>query len=275
MKIGVAVLLLVGSVLHATEPEVAVQLSACRAEFRTHDSSNKPGFSVRLELTPAPGFSLCATETLEPKLTAVDANGKKHKATAARMLQVEGAEGKAYAIFSIPKRPSGKKVKVEGQLELQIAKDMVRHEAQNINLLEGSTINLGGTEFTLIPDKENAEKKNKEGERLRHAELKLRYPAQVSIMQISRCWEQEPHAEGESSEHYTQEVDYTTTCSEDGTTKVTTIILEDVRPCASLQISTCAEKKNITVPFRFEVTLSEAVEIQTEPPAAKSDEKKL
>ena len=274
MKLGVAVLLLVGSVLQATEPEVAVQLSSCRAEFRTHDSTNKPGFSVRLALTPAPGLSLCETESLEPTLTVVDAGGKKNKATTARLYYAQGNTSKTYAVFTLPKRPSGKKVTVEGQMKLQIAKDLVQHGAQSINLLEGGSMNLGGTAFTLTPAKANADKKNKEGARLRHAEVKLSYPAQICVMQISRCWEQEPQAEGEVCEDFTQEVDYSTTQSEDGATKVTTIILEDVRPCPTLQISTCAEKKTITVPFRFEVTLSEAVDIQTEAPAAKSDEKK-
>ena len=274
MKSGVAVLLLIGAVLQAEEADVAVQLASCRSEFRTHDSTNKPGFAVRLQLTPAPGLSLCETETLEPKLTVTDTNGKKHKATTARLHREENGSNKADAVFTIPKRPSGSKVKVEGEMRLTIARDLVQHAPQSINLLEGGKIMLGNTEFTLTPAAANATKNNREGERLRHAEVTLRYPAQISIMQISRCWEQEPHAEGECSEHYTQEVDYTTKSSEDGATKLTTIILADARPCPSLQISTCAEKKEITVPFHFEVTLSEAVELPSQKPKPKSDAKK-
>lgn len=274
MKLGVAVLLLTGAVLSAEETDVAVQLASFRSEFRTHNYTDKPGFAVKLELTPAPGLSLCGTENLEPKMTAIDANGKKLKATTARLKTDVGGSDKAYAVFTIPKRPNGKKVKLEGEMQLTVARDLVQHAPQSINLLEDGKMTLGTTEFTVTPAKTNAAKKNREGERLRHAEVTLSYPAQLSIMQISRCWEQEPGAEDAAADSYTQELDYSTTLSKDGTTKTTTIELQDVRHCPMLQISTCAEKKNITVPFHFEVTLSEAVELQSTEPKQQSDKKK-
>ncbi|MDO4750561.1 MAG: hypothetical protein Q4A24_00520 [Akkermansia sp.] len=270
MKSAIAMLLLCGIMVNAAEPDLTVRLSSCRSEFRTHDSTDKPGLIVRLQLIPAAGISLCDTEKLNPNLTVTDASGKKHKATAARIYRTEDDTQQIFAEYTIAKRPTGAKLQADGTLELTTAKDLVLHEPISVNLLAASEFKLGETTFTVTPAEANANKNNMEGERLRRAEITITYPAATTIMQISRCWLSEPQEGAESTESFTQELQFTTKLNDDATKKSTTLIIVDALHTPSLQISTCAEKNKIKQAFHFELTLSEVVEIT---PSAEAEQK--
>lgn len=244
------------------QPEVSVQLASTRTEYRTHDESAKPGFSIRLELTPAPGVSLIETEKLLPQLTVIDALGKRHPASSARIYTAEDGSNKSYAEFTTVKRPSGAKVTIEGTLHLTVARDKKQHEPFSIDLLGGETsVKRGEITFHLKPHEENAGKGNRAGDRLHRAQLALRYPASVTIMQISRHWAVDDEENDLHTSLFIQELDYKTTLSENKEEQTTDLVLVDALVQPTLQISTCTEKKELSLPLHFDVTLSEAVEI--------------
>ncbi len=242
-------------ICHADQPEVSVQLAAARTEYRTHDNSATPGFNIKFELIPAPGISFCDTEALSPELTVTDTNGTKHKAAIARL--VTESTGKAYASFSTKKRPTGHKLTIEGTLHIHIAKDLTKHTPVKIDLISPSDLHIGNDIIKIIPAATNANAANREGERLRRAELSLQYPAKLNIIQIARQWFPDAGPEPD----FSQNVEFETTLNEDQTTKTTTFILVDVLTSPSLQISTCSEEKSLQLPIKFDLGLSEAVNL--------------
>lgn len=263
MKSALPLLIFGLCICHAEQPEVSVQLASARTEYRTHDDSATPGFNIKFELTPAPGINFCDTETLTPELTVTDANGTKHKAAIARLVTADS--GKAYASFSTKKRPTGHKLSVEGTLHIRIAKGLTKHAPAKIDLISPSELHLGNDPIKIVPAAANANASNREGERLRRAELSLQYRADLNIIQIARQWF--PDADPEPD--FSQNVEFETTLSEDQSTKTTTLILVDVLSSPSLQISTCAEEKSLQLPIKFDIGLSEAVNLSpgnTAPP---------
>ncbi|MBE6417063.1 MAG: hypothetical protein E7033_01200 [Akkermansiaceae bacterium] len=253
MKVLLPFLIIGLCICHAEQPEVSVQLASARTEYRTHDNSATPGFNLKFELTPAPGISFCDTDALTPELTVTDTNGTIHKAAIARLITTDS--GKAYASFSTKKRPTGHKVSVEGTLHIRIAKGLTKHTPVKIDLIHPSDLHLGNETIKIVPAAANASAANREGERLRRAELTLQYRAELNISHIARQWF--PDAAPEPD--FSQNVDFETTLSEDQTTKTTTFILVDVLSSASLQISTCTEEKSLQLPIKFELGLSEAI----------------
>lgn len=258
MKFLLPLLIFGRCICQADQPEVSVQLASARTEYRTHDSSAAPGFNIKFELTPAPGISFCDTEALTPELTVTDANGSKHKAAIARL--VTAGSGKAYASFSTKNRPTGQKFSVEGTLHINIAKGLTKHVPTKVDLIHPSDLHLGNDIIKIVPAAENANEANREGERLRRAELSLQYQAGLNIIQIARQWF--PDAAPEPD--FSQNVEYETTLSEDKSTKTTTFILVDVLVSPSLQISTCTEAKSLQLPIKFEIGLSEAVNLSSD-----------
>ena len=259
--------------LAMAQPEVSVQLASTRTEYRTHDETAKPGFAIKLELTPAPGISLVETEKLSPNLTITDATGKKHKASSARIYAADDGSGKSYAEFTTAKRPSGAKVKIEGTLHLTVARDKKLHEPFSFDLLGAAhSVQVGEITFHLEPHADNAQKANRDGERLHRAQVALRYPASVTIMQISRHWAVDDEEHDLHTSMFIQELDHKTTLSENGEEQTTNLVLVDALLCPTLQISTCTEKKSVALPLHFDVTLSEAIEISL--PSEETTEKK-
>lgn len=237
------------------QPEVSVQLCSCRTEYRPHDSTDKPGFGVKLELVSVAGVSIFETENLSSTVTLVDESGKKAKSSTAGVFT---EAGKTYVKLTFKKRPDGTKVKLEGSLKLSIAKNVTVHEHVTPDLLQPSSVQIGGITFNITPAAENANKSNREGERLKRAEIRLSYPASVTIMQIARKWGQDEDVA------FAQDIDFSTSVSEDQTTKTTDIILVDALPSPSLQISTCTEKSDVDIPVGFDITLSGAVDITSQ-----------
>lgn len=259
--------------LATAQPEVSVQLASTRTEYRTHDETAKPGFALKLELSPAPGISLVETEKLKPELTITDALGKKYKAASARIYASNDGSGKSYAEFTTTQRPSGAKIKIEGTLNLTVARDKKLHAPFSFELLgEERSVQVGDITFHLTPHADNAQKGNRDGERLHRAQVALRYPASVTIMQISRHWVVDDEEHDLHTSLFIQELDYKTTLSENKEEQTTNLVLVDALPCPTLQISTCTEKKDISLPLHFDVTLSEAVEISL--PEEETTEKK-
>lgn len=244
------------------QPEVSVQLASTRTEYRTHDETAKPGFAIKLELTPAPGVSLIETEKLLPQLTIIDALGKKHPASSARIYAAEDGSNKSYAEFTTVKRPSGAKVTIEGTLYLTVARDKKLHEPFSIDLLGGeNSVQMGEITFHLKPHEDNGAKGNRDRDRLHRAQIALRYPASVTIMQIARHWVVDDEENDLHTSLFIQELDYKTTLSENKDEQTTNLVLVDALVNPTLQISTCTEKKELSLPLHFDVTLSEAVEI--------------
>ena len=254
-KLLLIILMASGCVSYA-QGEVSVQLSSCRSEYRTHDATNKPGFGVKLELIPSAGVTVFESVSLSTTIVLCDGSGNKTKPTTASIIE---ENGKTYAKLTFKNRPDGKQVKLEGSLKLPIAKHVTVHDNVKPDLLQASSVQIGGVNFEILPAAGNAANGNREGDRLKRAELQLRYPASVTITQIARQW----GAESEST--FAQEIDFTTTTSEDQSTKTTSFILVDALPCPTLTISTCTEKLDVEVPVGFNITLSDAVEIQQEP----------
>ncbi|MBE6419129.1 MAG: hypothetical protein E7031_03285 [Akkermansiaceae bacterium] len=252
----IPIILLAGSSLGQTQPEVSVQLYSCRTEYRTHDETDKPGFGVKLELLPIAGVNISATETLSTTVTLSDESGKKHTPTTAAILT---DAGKTFAKFTFKNRPEGKRVKLEGEIKLDIAKNVTVHNNINPNLLQAHNLHIGEASFEIIPSSANAANSNREGDRLKRAELQLRYPASVTITQIARQWA------ADTDTPFAQEIDFTTTISDDQSTKTTTLVLLDVLPSPTLIITTCTEKSKIAVPVGFNITLSSAESINIEP----------
>lgn len=248
-------LFLAGGCVSYAQGEVSVQLSSCRSEYRTHDATNKPGFGVKLELIPSAGVTVFESVSLSTSIVLCDGSGNKTKPTTASIIE---ENGKTYAKLTFKNRPDGKQVKLEGSLKLPIAKHVTVHDNVKPDLLQASSVQIGGVNFEILPAAGNAANGNREGDRLKRAELQLRYPASVTITQIARQW----GAESEST--FAQEIDFTTTTSEDQSTKTTSFILVDALPCPTLTISTCTEKLDVEVPVGFNITLSDAVEIQQE-----------
>lgn len=236
------------------QPEVSVQLSSCRTEYRPHDSTDKPGFGVKLELVPVAGVSIFETENLTSTVTLMDESGKKAKPSTAGVFS---ENGKTFVKLTFKKRPEGIKVKLEGALKLSIAKNVTVHDHVTPDLLQPSSVQIGGVSFNITPAAENANKSNREGDRLKRAEISLSYPASVTIMQIARKWGQDEDIA------FAQDIDFSTSASEEQSTKTTHIVLVDALPAPTLQISTCTEKSDIDIPVGFDITLSGAVEITT------------
>lgn len=249
-------LFLAGGCVSYAQGEVSVQLSSCRSEYRTHDASNKPGFGVKLELIPSAGVTIFESVSLTTSILLSDDTGSKAKPNSASIIE---ENGKKYAKLTFKNRPDGKQVKLEGSLKLPIAKNVTVHDNVKPDLLQPSSVQIGGVNFEILPAAGNAAGGNREGDRLKRAELQLRYPASVTITQIARQW----GTEAESS--FAQEIDFSTTTSEDNSTKTTTFVLVDTLPCPTLTISTCTEKLDVEVPVGFNITLSNAVEINQEP----------
>ena len=254
MRNMLPIILLVCGCISYAQQEVSVQLRSCRTEYRPHDSTDKPGFGVKLELIPAAGVSVFETENLTSTVTLHDESGNKIKtATAGIFCEAR----KTYAKLTFKKRPSGSKVKLVGELKLSIAKNVTVHDRVTPDLLQPSSVQIGGTTFNITPAADNNQKGNREGDRLKRAEISLSYPASVTIMQIARKWGQD------DTVSFAQDIDFTTTVSEDASTKTTTIVLVDALPTPTLLISTCAEKSDINTQVAFDITLSGATEITT------------
>ena len=249
-------LTVIGSLIGFAQNEVAVELSSCRSEYKTHDESEKPGFGVKLLITPSNGISLSETETLEHTLSLTDATGKKQQPSTARLVIIEEQQGKAYAEFTFKNRPTGAKVELDGSLKLTVAKDVQTHAPTQIPLITASSVVLRDATCQVIPAESNGAKGNREGDRIKRAEVTLKYPEHIEIVRIERQWAVDTDSE---LNDYTQKIQYKTTI-ENGT-KSTTLSLVDVIETPSLQISTCAEKKDIELPVRFTLTLSEAIKL--------------
>lgn len=255
MKLLLPSLLLLTCTSYAVQQEVSVQLASARTEYRTHDASAVPGFNIKFELSPAPGISLCDTEDLPPEIVVTDAAGTRHKASEARLYTEPN--GKAYAVFSTSKRPTGNKLTVEGTLHINIAKELTRHAPVKVDLLQPSEITLGTAHVKVIPAAANSNAANKESNRLRRAEIELQYSNSLNIVRIARQWQPDVAP----APDFSQNVQFTTTINAESTTKTTTLFLVDVLTSPSLQISTCAEEKTLQIPIKFSIGLSEAVNL--------------
>ena len=258
---------LLGSLVGFAQNEVAIELSSCRSEYKTHDESEKPGFGVKFLLTPTNGISLSETETLQHTLCLVDATGKKQTPSTARLVIRDEQQGKAFAEFTFKNRPSGARVELIGSLKLPIAKDLQTHTPVQIPLIQASALTLRDATCQIIPAETNGVKGNREGERIKRAEVTLKYPAHIEIVRIARQWFVDTDTD---LSDYTQDIQYKTVV--ENNTKSTTLVLVDVVENPSLQISTCAEKQDIQIPVQFNLSLSEAVQIDV--PATSQQESK-
>lgn len=246
------------------QPEVEVKLASCRTEYRTHDSTDKPGFGIKLSLTPGKDISFLDTEALEPSITLIDANGRKIKPTTASVYPTENGKGKATAKFTFKQRPSGSKIRLEGTLKLKIASHVTVKTSIPVNLLAHTRVQPNVFPIDFEPDAANSARGNKEGDRLKRAVVRFRYPACVKILKIARQWEADDFPTVDSAVDYAQDVYFTTSKDKDEKIQIVEIHLVDVKPTAILTMATCTEKKEIEIPLCFDISLSEVVEIKEE-----------
>lgn len=261
MKLTIPTTLFMCSALCPVQTDVSVEIASCRTVYRTHDATDNPGFSVKLKLTPAAGIHVTENETLPLDVHLIDSQRNKQKSHSGRLVRSEH-DGHLYAAYTFKKRPTGAEVKIEGNIAITIAKDVQQETPQAINLISASEFSLRNAPFKVIPAASNANKSNREGNRLKRAEITLSYPQNINLMSIARQWSSDLPSDSQQNAHFSQEVLYTTVTDEQGN-KLTQFVLVDVLESPIIQFTTCSETNSTTLPVSFIITLSEASQIQS------------
>lgn len=242
-------------------PEVEVQLRQFRTEMSPHGFSMNPALSVTLEFIAPEGFSLCESDELPGALSLTDASGKSRAfSPAALRPDAENGRRSALAEFNLASRPKGNEVTLSGSVSVTLASGQLLHPPQEVNLLEPGEWRWGDACFQAEPDKANSDKKNREGPMLRRAALLLRYPLQVNILRITRIWQARTPEADSSASGYAQEVSFTTSADAQGQGLASRLELWDARPVEILQLTTCKEQQQVSVPIHFTLRLGEVVE---------------
>lgn len=243
------------------EPEVDVQLRSFRIEMKNHEDATAPELSLLLEFTSAEGLSVCETAKLPGKIKITDVLGKSQACEPSELKQAADSTRSAQAEISLPHRPKGDKIQIEGEVEVSVATEQTTHPRQAVDLLEPRSFLLAGAVWKAEPDQGNRDPKNIDGAKLRHAEVALHYPKDVDILRIDRVWNAStPDADSEAA-GYVQELKFQTKPSPNGNGKISTLELWDAAPAEQLQITTGKELHKVKVPIRFTLSLGEISEL--------------
>lgn len=257
MKFALPVLLCCCSGACLATPEVQMRLHSFRSEMNPHGQNSHPALTLKLEFASTGNYTICETDRLPGEIKVTDATGNSHVCAPAALRLTENDKHVAIAEFNLEKRPKGKEIKIEGELEVTVATGLEIHSGQDINLLNPASFLLGNVECHAEPDKKNGDKENLEGPMLKHAALLLRYPIEINILHISRIWcETTPEADSEAT-GCTQELKFKTEFPPDGSERQTRLELWDASPVERLQFITCQDQHRVKIPVQFTLTLGE------------------
>lgn len=236
--------------LMAAQQEVGVQLRSCRTEYRTHSRSTAPGLVCTLELIPPAGMYMCESANLAGIIRVKDSSGLVRMADR-RSVDIS-PDNKAYTTFTLSQRPSGSKIEIQGELTVTVASERTAHAPVKVNMLEKSELPLSqDMNLQVTPSSSNARSSNKEGDKLRRAELHIVCPQGVSIRRVERVWM------GMSGEVYTQPVEMEET--ERSPFNKVKIVLWDADVTEQLRIVTVRSPRRAKANFRFDVSLGEVI----------------
>jgi len=245
-KSSILLLLLASCGLAETAQQgVGVLVRSCRTEFRTHNRANAPGFVCTLELVPPPGFYMCESAELAGQIRVKEATGS------VRLADLGGvtisAANRAYTTFSLPRRPSGNKLEISGDLQVTVAAERIAYEPLPVSALEASAYQLSDSILYINPARSNSSAGNREGTKLRCAEFILRGEPIINIRRIERVWQ------SMTGRELTQPVELENVGDiSDG---VFRIQLWDANPTEQLRIVTVKSPRREKVSFRFGVQL--------------------
>lgn len=223
---------------------VTVQLRSCRTEFRPHDSTSFPGFSCTLELVAPAGYYMCESASLTGTIRVKDAAGTTRLAE--RGAIVISPDNRAFTTFTCATRPTGKRVELEGDLLVTIAKARTAHPHIAISMLENSEHRLGDTTVKIAPERANAAKTNREGGKLRCAELTMTCSPGSTIRRVERVWQ------GENGTLLSQPVEITPIGG-----NAYEMQMWDTNPTEFVRIVTVKAPQREKVRFRLAVTLGD------------------
>lgn len=224
---------------------VSVELRSCRTEYRTHNSSTAPGLICTLELVPPPGMQMCESASLTGVIRVKDARGSVFIADR-RGVEI-GSDNRALTTFTLRRRPSGNRIELQGALLVTVAAERTAHEPVPVSMTEPAELKLSDSlTIKTTPSSLNGSTRNREGGKIRRAELELSAPRGITIRRIERVWH------GINGEMYTQPVELVPTGS-------TTYQIElwDTNPSEHLRIVTVRNPRREHVDFRMQVTLSD------------------
>ncbi len=231
--------------LQAAQDGVTVQLRSCRSEYRTHNNSTAPGLVCTLELIPPSGTFMCESASLTGTIRVKDATGATRLADR-RSVEIRD-DNRAYTTFSVSQRPTGSDIEIQGELLVTVAQSRTAHPVSPVSLIEKSEFNIGKDEnIRLTPAPANNSARNREGTKIRRAELELTSPQGITIRRVERVWR------GMNSEEYSQPVELNQTGK-----STYEIELWDANPSEYLRIVTVRKPRREKVNFRLNVSLGE------------------
>lgn len=244
LKLISALLVTCSAGLAVAAPQgVSVELRRCRTQYRTHNSSTTPGLTCTLELIPPPGMQMCESAQLTGVIRVKDARGAV--SLAERRGIVIDNDNRAFTTFTLNRRPGGDKIELQGELVVTVATERTAHAPVQVDLTAPAELKLSDTiTIKIAPAAGNAASRNREGGKIRRAELSLTSPSGVIIRRVERVWY------GINGEVHTQPVELTPTGSYSHR-----IELWDADPTEHLRIVTVRNPKREHVNFRMQVGL--------------------
>lgn len=238
-----AVLTCCGASVVAAPAGVSVELRSCRTEYRTHDSSTSPGLCCTLELVPPEGMQMCESAVLSGVIRVKDARGSISLADL-RGVEID-SNNRALTSFSLRRRPSGNKIELQGELVVTVATERTAHATLSVDMLVAGELKLSDTvAVRTTPSRLNSSTRNREGGKIRRAELGLSCPEGLTIRRVERVWY------GIRGEEYTQPVELESTGR-----NAYRIELWDANLTEHLRIVTVRNPRRERVSFRMQVTL--------------------
>lgn len=229
-----------------TQQGVTVQVRSCRTEYRTHDRANAPGFVCTLELLPPAGFYMCESAQLTGEIRIKDANGTRLAELGAVTVS---AVNRAYTTFSLPRRPSGNKLEISGNLQATVAKERQVYAPISVSALEANAYQLADSILHIRPARSNSAASNREGTKLRCADFILQGEPVVNLRRVERVWQSMTGTE------LTQPVELENVG--DVSDGVFRIRLWDANPTEHLRIVTIKSPRREKVDFCFNVQLGQ------------------
>ncbi len=242
-------LLCLSCLCEARQEGVTVKLRSCRTEYRTHNSSTTPGFSCTLELVPPPGYKMCESTSLAGIIRVKDAAGSTRLAERGAIIITP--DERALTTFTCSVRPTGSKIELEGDLLVTVAKERTAHAPVALNMLGNSEHQLGSSLIKVQPSSANAARNNREGAKLRCAELKLSCSSGATIRRVERVWQ------GMDGPQLTQPVDIETIGNNSFVMQ-----MWDVNPTEFVRIVTVKAPQREKVHFRLSVKLGEVTHLK-------------
>ena len=236
-------------VCEAQQSPVTVQLRSCRTEYRTHNSATAPGFSCTLELLPPPGFSMCESTLLTGTIRIKDATGAIRLADRGPI--VITPDNRALTTFTCSTRPTGSKVEIEGELLVTVAKERTAHPPVPMSMVGLSVHRMGDSTIKVQPAPGNASWSNREGTKMRCANMKMTCSSGSTIRRVERVWK------GINGELYTQPVEITPIGG-----NTFSMQMWDTNPTEFVRVVTIKAPQREKVRFRLDVSLGEVMPLR-------------